>query len=155
MARTESVTEVHDLHLWEIAPGVPILTAHVLVPQGIDCHAVRRTLEDLLKRRFHIEHTTLQVEHASKTISTITRAACGPGLAAEGSTPLRNEGDSWGLAESAADERQHLITFALHLLRGCRLKIQANQRLRVGRAYIEMPIGIFDRDTIHGVGLRI
>ena len=73
MARTESVTEVHDLHLWEIAPGVPILTAHVLVPQGIDCHAVRRTLEDLLKRRFHIEHTTLQVEHASKTILTITR----------------------------------------------------------------------------------
>jgi cobalt-zinc-cadmium efflux system protein len=78
MAHAEQVTEVHDLHLWEIAPGVPILTAHVLVPHGADCHAVRRSLEGLLKQRFHIEHTTLQVDHAPSTIVAITKGIWRP-----------------------------------------------------------------------------
>ena len=48
MAHAEQVVEVHDLHVWELAPGHPILTAHVLVAQGADCHAIRRTLERML-----------------------------------------------------------------------------------------------------------
>ena len=64
MARVTHVTEVHDLHLWEIAPGVPILTAHVLVAPKADCHAVRRDVERMLRERCHITHTTLQVDHA-------------------------------------------------------------------------------------------
>ena len=35
MARAGFVSQVHDLHLWELAPGVPILTAHVLVDPGV------------------------------------------------------------------------------------------------------------------------
>ena len=31
LAHGEHVKEVHDLHVWELAPGHPILTAHVLV----------------------------------------------------------------------------------------------------------------------------
>jgi cobalt-zinc-cadmium efflux system protein len=73
MARTEQVSEVHDLHLWELTPGVPILTAHVLVAPNADCHGVRRTLERMLRQRFQIEHTTLQVEHAHEQLLTITR----------------------------------------------------------------------------------
>src|SRR5262245_16069110 len=73
MARTEQVSEVHDLHLWELTPGVPILTAHVLVAPHADCHGVRRTLERMLRQRFQIEHTTLQVEHAHEQLLTITR----------------------------------------------------------------------------------
>ena len=42
MARAEHVSEVHDLHLWELAPGHPMLTAHVLVAPDADCHAIRR-----------------------------------------------------------------------------------------------------------------
>ena len=57
------VTNVHDLHVWEIGTGFPALSAHVLVAPGDDCHAVRRDLEDLLSSRFGIGHTTLQVEH--------------------------------------------------------------------------------------------
>jgi len=72
MARTEHVTEVHDLHLWELAPGQPILTAHVLVAPHADCHAIRRGLELMLKQRFRIEHTTLQVDHARNQLITIT-----------------------------------------------------------------------------------
>jgi cobalt-zinc-cadmium efflux system protein len=63
MAHVTDVAEVHDLHLWEIAPGIPILTAHVLVAPKADCHAARRHIERLLRERFHIAHTTLQVDH--------------------------------------------------------------------------------------------
>ena len=63
LAGHPNVTNVHDLHVWEIGTGFPALSAHVLVAQGDDCHAVRRELETLLATQFGIEHTTLQVEH--------------------------------------------------------------------------------------------
>jgi cobalt-zinc-cadmium efflux system protein len=57
MAHGEHVKEVHDLHLWELAPGHPILTAHVLVAPGEDCHAVglraRADAERALQDRAH------------------------------------------------------------------------------------------------------
>ena len=59
------VASVHDLHVWEISSGFPSLSAHVLVHEGDDCHAIRRELEHLLRQRFHIDHSTLQVDHAS------------------------------------------------------------------------------------------
>jgi len=63
MARHDGVAEVHDLHLWEITSGQPALSAHVLVRPGLDCHRLRRSLEDLLLHRYDISHTTLQVDH--------------------------------------------------------------------------------------------
>jgi cobalt-zinc-cadmium efflux system protein len=60
----EGVVGVHDLHLWTITSGFPALSAHVLVAAGADCHAIRRELEVLLRERFQLTHTTLQVEHA-------------------------------------------------------------------------------------------
>jgi cobalt-zinc-cadmium efflux system protein len=63
LASHAGVAEVHDLHVWEVTSGFPALAAHVLVAPGDDCHARRRELEGLLKDRFGIEHTTLQVDH--------------------------------------------------------------------------------------------
>ena len=57
------VAEVHDLHVWELTAGFPALSAHVLVAREADCHAARRALEVLLRERFALEHTTLQVDH--------------------------------------------------------------------------------------------
>jgi len=57
------VTEVHDLHVWEVTSGFPALSAHVIVGAEQDCHAARWALERLLDERFEIRHTTLQVEH--------------------------------------------------------------------------------------------
>jgi cobalt-zinc-cadmium efflux system protein len=65
LAAHPNVTNVHDLHVWQIGTGFPALSAHVLVPPGDDCHAVRRELETMLASRFGISHTTLQVEHES------------------------------------------------------------------------------------------
>jgi cobalt-zinc-cadmium efflux system protein len=61
------VTEVHDLHVWEIGTDLPALSAHVLVRRGVDCHGVRLELERLLHDRFELEHTTLQVEHTRQS----------------------------------------------------------------------------------------
>lgn len=64
MAAAPGVSEVHDLHIWTITSGFPALSAHVLVPDGEDCHARRLELDELLEREFGIAHTTLQVEHS-------------------------------------------------------------------------------------------
>lgn len=63
LAAEPRVTEVHDLHVWTLTSGFPVVSAHVLVAAGADCHAVRRRLEELLAERFGLEHSTLQVEH--------------------------------------------------------------------------------------------
>jgi cobalt-zinc-cadmium efflux system protein len=60
----QDVVEVHDLHVWTVTSGFPALSAHVLVEPGADCHAARRRLDELLRDRFGLSHTTLQVEHA-------------------------------------------------------------------------------------------
>jgi cobalt-zinc-cadmium efflux system protein len=71
MAAHPHVVEVHDLHVWEVTTEFPTLSAHVLVEPGADCHGIRRELEELLRERFGLEHTTLQVEHASAKLVQI------------------------------------------------------------------------------------
>jgi cobalt-zinc-cadmium efflux system protein len=75
LAELPGVVEVHDLHVWTITSGFPALSAHVLVERGDDCHARRRELEDVLRREYGIEHTTLQVDHvaASSVVSIQSR----------------------------------------------------------------------------------
>jgi cobalt-zinc-cadmium efflux system protein len=63
LAAQPGVVEVHDLHVWEVTSGFPALSAHVVVHAGDDCHERRRALQTLLRERFAIEHTTLQVDH--------------------------------------------------------------------------------------------
>ena len=57
------VVDTHDLHVWTVTSGFPALSAHVLVEPGADCHRIRLELERVLRERFAIDHTTLQVEH--------------------------------------------------------------------------------------------
>ena len=77
LAAYSGVTDVHDLHVWTITSGFPSLSAHVLVRSGDDCHAIRRELEQLLAERFHIDHTTLQVEHEPERLLSIRRSEAG------------------------------------------------------------------------------
>jgi cobalt-zinc-cadmium efflux system protein len=63
LAAQPGVVEVHDLHVWEVTSGFAALSAHVVVRAGDDCHELRRSLQELLEERFHIHHTTLQVDH--------------------------------------------------------------------------------------------
>ena len=63
LAAHTGVVEVHDLHVWEVTSGFPALSAHVVVGAGRDCHELRRALQQELRERFGLRHTTLQVDH--------------------------------------------------------------------------------------------
>jgi cobalt-zinc-cadmium efflux system protein len=68
LAAQPGVVEVHDLHVWEVTSGFAALSAHVTVRADDDCHDLRRSLEHLLEERFHIHHTTLQVDHEPRPL---------------------------------------------------------------------------------------
>jgi cobalt-zinc-cadmium efflux system protein len=76
------IVEVHDLHVWEVTSGFPALSAHVLVGRDSDCHAARRELEAMLLRRFGVDHTTLQVDHAGGEESEIVQLEIAPAVVA-------------------------------------------------------------------------
>jgi cobalt-zinc-cadmium efflux system protein len=63
LAAQPGVVEVHDLHVWEVTSGFPALSAHVVVRAGDDCHELRRILQQVVRERFDVSHTTLQVDH--------------------------------------------------------------------------------------------
>lgn len=63
MVAHPGVVGVHDLHVWEVTSGFGALSAHLTVTREVDCHAVRHELEELLRERFALSHTTLQVDH--------------------------------------------------------------------------------------------
>jgi cobalt-zinc-cadmium efflux system protein len=71
MIAQPGVVEVHDLHVWQVTSSFPALSAHVLVTAEADCHAARRDLEALLHERFHLTHTTLQVDHEGNDLITL------------------------------------------------------------------------------------
>jgi len=73
IAEIQGVTNVHDLHVWTITSGFDALSAHVLVGRGDDCHARRREIEEMLARKYGIEHTTLQVDHAADELLEVRR----------------------------------------------------------------------------------
>jgi cobalt-zinc-cadmium efflux system protein len=71
----EGVRSVHDLHIWTVTSGFGALAAHVVVSSECDRDLVRRRIELLLRERFGIEHTTLQMEEeASDALLSVENA---------------------------------------------------------------------------------
>jgi len=62
----EGVSKVHDLHVWAVTSDIFTLSAHAVVENGGDFHQVLNDIEDTLKERFNIEHTTIQLETESR-----------------------------------------------------------------------------------------
>jgi cobalt-zinc-cadmium efflux system protein len=60
------VTDLHDLHVWTITSGMPVLSAHVVVSQEVlDAVGHERMLHDLqgcLGDHFDVTHCTFQLE---------------------------------------------------------------------------------------------
>jgi cobalt-zinc-cadmium efflux system protein len=62
LADQRGVTDVHDLHIWALSTTSVALTAHLVVPdRGVE-DALLTSLTPDLKRRFQIQHATLQIE---------------------------------------------------------------------------------------------
>jgi len=62
MADHPGVKEVHDLHIWTITSGFRALSAHVIAEAGTDHDRLLHELEALVRDRFDIGHTTLQID---------------------------------------------------------------------------------------------
>ena len=63
MLEQPGVAEVHDLHAWALGSREPILTAHVLLDESaIAGDVVRAQVAEMLRARFHVGHSTLQLE---------------------------------------------------------------------------------------------
>jgi cobalt-zinc-cadmium efflux system protein len=62
MCTVSGVREVHELHVWTVTAGFDALAAHVVVEGGEDRDRVRHELELVLRERYGIDHTTLQME---------------------------------------------------------------------------------------------
>ncbi len=64
MLNVPGVSQVHDLHVWTVAPGYVALSAHVtVVDQSLSqAAAVMAALKAMLHESFEIHHTTIQVE---------------------------------------------------------------------------------------------
>lgn len=62
----DGVHKVHDLHVWAVTSDIYTLSAHAVVENGGDFHQVLNGIEDTLKARFNIEHTTIQLETESR-----------------------------------------------------------------------------------------
>ena len=65
--RVRGVMKVHDLHVWAVTSGVFTLSAHAVVEGPNEFHQVLNDIEETLKVRFRIEHTTVQLETEDRT----------------------------------------------------------------------------------------
>lgn len=68
IARLPDVREVHDLHITQIATGLPVLTAHIVVDDACyrdgSAHAVLDQLQECVGQHFDVSiaHCTFQIE---------------------------------------------------------------------------------------------
>jgi len=56
------VIDVHDLHIWTITSGLDTLSCHLLIDDKSDSQEILQLAIDRLKEKFHIDHTTIQIE---------------------------------------------------------------------------------------------
>ncbi|MGG1676450.1 cation diffusion facilitator family transporter [Neobacillus sp. NRS-1170] len=59
------VKEVHDLHIWTITSGYPVLSCHITISDDGVHDEILSQSQRILHDEFHIEHSTIQVEKAA------------------------------------------------------------------------------------------
>ena len=62
LAAIPGVAEVHDLHIWAASTSEVSLTVHLVVPDTDSHTSALSAANDLLRDRFQIAHTTIQLE---------------------------------------------------------------------------------------------
>ncbi len=62
MLAVPGVCAIHDLHIWSLTSGVPLLTAHVEVDRAAEWGATLKALREMLAKDHRIDHVTIQIE---------------------------------------------------------------------------------------------
>ena len=77
LGRVDGVSSVHDLHVWTLTSGIPAMSCHVVVDED----AFNRTellgrVNDVARERFHIDHTTIQIEERNIPQELVASCNC-------------------------------------------------------------------------------
>jgi cobalt-zinc-cadmium efflux system protein len=56
------VIDIHDLHIWTITSGLDSLSCHLVIGDDQDSQRILQEAVHQMADKFHIEHTTIQVE---------------------------------------------------------------------------------------------
>jgi cobalt-zinc-cadmium efflux system protein len=65
ICQSEGVMGVHDLHIWSLGSESHALSCHILIADLplSESDRILQQVNDRLRERFHIHHTTIQFEH--------------------------------------------------------------------------------------------
>jgi cobalt-zinc-cadmium efflux system protein len=80
--RLPRVKDIHDVHVWSISPEIHAMSCHVLTDDLLTSQAgeIRKKIEEVLRQRFHIEHTVVQMEcQECSTNDLFCKLTLGPG----------------------------------------------------------------------------
>jgi cobalt-zinc-cadmium efflux system protein len=58
----DGVSDIHHLHAWSLVPGKTLITLHAQVAPGHARDTVLALIKQTLAERFHIDHSTIQIE---------------------------------------------------------------------------------------------
>ncbi|MEP7242379.1 MAG: cation diffusion facilitator family transporter [Gammaproteobacteria bacterium] len=62
MLAVPGVCAIHDLHIWSLTSGIPLLTAHVEIDKLAEWHDTLTALKLMLAENHRIDHVTIQIE---------------------------------------------------------------------------------------------
>ncbi|ASS67480.1 cobalt-zinc-cadmium efflux system protein [Paenibacillus sp. RU4T] len=62
--QVEGVEDVHEMHLWAVSTDHYSLTAHVFADENIQPFCIILNINETLKQKYGISHSTIQLEHA-------------------------------------------------------------------------------------------
>ena len=64
IAKVEGVEDVHEMHFWAISSDHYSLTAHVFINNKVQPFCIILAINETLKEKYGIEHSTIQMENA-------------------------------------------------------------------------------------------
>lgn len=65
LRQCRGVIDIHDLHIWGMSTTESALTVHLVMPDGYPGDAFMDDVTRMLKERFKVHHSTLQVEQGT------------------------------------------------------------------------------------------
>jgi cobalt-zinc-cadmium efflux system protein len=70
------VVKVHDLHIWGLSTKEIALTVHLVMPDKILSDAEYGEINEVLKKKFRVDHATIQVEKGNAEFPCVRSESC-------------------------------------------------------------------------------
>eukprot|EP00743_Colponemidia_sp_Colp-15_P005114 GILK01005504.1.p1 GENE.GILK01005504.1~~GILK01005504.1.p1 ORF type:complete len:379 (-),score=42.07 GILK01005504.1:190-1284(-) len=68
LKRLAGIEEIHEMHVWSLKPGHVAMSCHIVIAQdyivqnGDAAAVILKQAQDLVLKKYHIEHATIQIE---------------------------------------------------------------------------------------------